>query len=301
MKALVTGSAGFVGKHLVRHLANNGDEIVESDRSAGGPDVCDREGIASLVQENPCEVVFHLAGQSHVPTSWRDPIGTLRANVEGTQNVLDAAFEAQIERVLVVTSAEVYGAVAADDLPILETHPLQPRNPYAASKVGAEAVAQYAFHGRGQAVIRVRAFNHFGPGQRTDFAASGLASRIAAAAQDGTNTVKVGNLAPRRDFTDVRDVVAAYRHLALDGRAGDAYNVCSGRDRSIREIAEGLVERSGAPLDLVPDPELERSVDIAVSRGDNRKIVADTGWTPRIDFSTSLSDIYDDAIGRLDG
>lgn len=298
MKALVTGGAGFVGTALVNHLRACGDTVEVTDRSVGGPDITDREGIFRTIESMAGGVLFHLAGQSHVPTSWEDPITTLRANVEGTQNVLDAAFAAGVDRTLVVTSAEIYGAVGEGDLPITEEHPLRPLSPYAASKVGADAVALQSFLGRDQDVTRVRAFNHIGPGQGTDFAVAGLAARIVHAVRSGASTIPVGNLDPRRDFTDVRDVVSAYRHIAHSGTPGAAYNVCSGIDRSIREVADALLSVAGVSLELEPDPALQRGVDVPIVRGDNRNVIRDTGWSPQIPFPTSIADVYADAEER---
>jgi len=298
MKALVTGGAGFVGTALVSHLRACGDTVDVTDRSVGGPDITDRDGVFRTVESMAGDVLFHLAGQSHVPTSWQDPITTMRTNVEGTQNILDAAFAAGVARVLVVTSAEVYGAVAEADLPITEERPLRPLSPYAASKVGADAVALQSFLGRDQDVIRVRAFNHIGPGQRTGFVVAGMAERIVSAVLSGEPRIRVGNLAPRRDFTDVRDVVSAYRHIASSGTPGAAYNVCSGIDRSIREVADELLSAAGVDLELTPDPALQRGVDVPIVRGDNRKVVQDTGWSPQIPFETSIADVYADAVER---
>ncbi len=299
MRSLITGAAGFVGQVLQEHLRACGDEVLVSDRSIGGPDISDRDAVFAHMESLQPEIVFHLAGQAHVPTAWTDPVGTLRANVEGTQNVLDAARHAGVNRVLAVTSAEVYGLVTTDDLPIHETHPLRPTNPYAASKVAADAVAVAAHLGSGQDVIRVRAFNHIGPGQRTDFVAAGLAMRIATAERDGHGSIMVGNLSPRRDFTDVRDVARAYRLIAEHGRAGAVYNVCSGVDRSIGELAERMIDRAGISLDLVPDPDLQRPSDNPVLRGDHSQLSQATGWKPEIALDTSLVDILNDARTRL--
>lgn len=301
MRALITGGAGFVGRALHAHLRQAGDDVVISDRAAGGPDITDRTAVFALLEQEPVDVVYHLAGQAHVPTSWDDPIGTMRANAEGTLNVLDAARAAGVGRVIAVTSAEVYGRVRPEDLPIVEDHPLRPESPYASSKVAADAIALQAHLGCGQDVIRMRAFNHIGPGQATSFAASGLAARIARAERDGSATLAVGNLTPRRDFTDVRDIVSAYRLAATVGTPGAVYNVCSGVDRSIEELARGLLAGADAELELVPDPELIRPVDTPVVRGDSSRLRADTGWTQAIDFTQSLADILADARDRLDG
>ncbi|MGI9604759.1 MAG: GDP-mannose 4,6-dehydratase [Acidimicrobiales bacterium] len=300
MRSLVTGGAGFVGQALRQHLADAGDDVITTDRASGGPDITDREAVATFIGAHDVDVIYHLAAQAHVPTSWRDPIGTFRVNAEGTQNVLDAIGESSDTRVIVVTSAEVYGAVPTDRLPISESEPLRPVTPYASSKVAADAVALQAFLGRNVDVIRARAFNHIGPGQRTSFVAAGLAERIALAERVGGSTVRVGNLSPRRDFTDVRDVVRAYRLLAQHGAAGEVYNVCSGVDRAIGDIADGLVALATSTITVERDPDLERDVDVPVVRGDRTRIEEDTGWSPRIDLEQSLADILEDARRRID-
>jgi GDP-4-dehydro-6-deoxy-D-mannose reductase len=300
VRALITGASGFVGRWLVDHLDEIGDEVIEHDRVGGGPDLVDRAAMYDLVAEAAPQVIYHLAAQSHVPTSWSDPIGTLRTNVEGTQNVLDAAAEAGVERVLVVSSAEIYGSIDQDQLPIAEDAPLRPRTPYAASKVAVDALALQSFLGRNQDVIRLRAFNHIGPGQRTAFVCAGLAHRIAEAERDGTTSIEVGALDVRRDFTDVRDVVRAYRLTAEQGAAGEAYNVCSGVDRSIGELAEILIEQAGGSFSLSQTDDLMRTIDTPIVRGDNTKIRAQTGWEPEISITRSLREILDDARERLD-
>lgn len=299
MRALITGGAGFVGRVLGQHLADLGDEVISIDRSGGGPDIVDRPEVFERVRNARADVIYHLAAQAHVPSSWEDPVGTLRSNAEGTLNVLDAAHDAGSARVLVVSSAEVYGSVGAEELPIDEDKPLRPTTPYAASKVAADAVALQCHLGRGQDVLRMRAFNHIGPGQRPAFVCAGLAQRIAIAERDGTNAIDVGSLDVRRDFTDVRDVVRAYRLAAEAGVAGAVYNVCSGVDRSIREIAELLIEISGRPLELITRPDLERPVDTPIVRGSYERLHHDTGWSPEIPLGRSLTDILDDARERL--
>lgn len=300
MRSLIIGATGFVGRTLAIHLRESGDEVVETGRSSGGPDVADRDAIAALIGNTKPEIVYHLAAQSHVQSSWDDPIGTLRSNVEGTQNVLDAAYDASVRRILVVTSAEIYGSVTPEMQPIAETAPLRPATPYAASKVAAEAITTQAHLGRGQDTIRLRSFNHIGPGQRADFVCAGLAQRIARAERTGDSEIEVGSLEPRRDFTDVRDVVRAYRLAAESGAAGEAYNVCSGIDRSIGEVADGLLELADGQLSLRTSDGLTRRVDTPIVRGDHTKLTDQTGWEPKIQMEDSLRDILEDARKRLD-
>jgi GDP-4-dehydro-6-deoxy-D-mannose reductase len=193
--------------------------------------------------------------------------------------------------VLVVSSAEVYGVVSPAQLPLREDTPTAPATPYAASKLAAEAVALQAWRGYGQPVIVVRPFNHIGPGQSPNFAVPALAKRIVEARKAGARSLRVGTLTTRRDFTDVRDVVVAYRTLILHGVAGTIYNVCSGRDVAISEVADELLALAKADLELVLDPELVRPVDVPVLRGDGGLLQATTGWSPSIPLSTTLADV----------
>ncbi len=202
------------------------------------------------------DAIYHLAALTHVGDSWDDPLRVLEVNVLGTAAVLAAARRCGSDpRVLVTSSSEVYGVVTDPAaLPITETAPTAPVTPYAASKLAAEAVCVQAYAGHDQPVIVVRPFNHIGPGQSPTFAVAALAQRIAEAMAAGAGSIAVGNLTARRDFTDVRDVVRAYRLLIESGQPGSVYNVCSGRDRSIQEVADALLRLAGADLELADGP-----------------------------------------------
>ena len=292
MKALVTGATGFVGPYLARHLADNGDEVVETDRSTG-LDICDRESLEAMLAEVAPDVIYHLAGDSDVGGSWHHPADTFRANAEGTLHVLEAARAVGVGRVLTIGSADVYGTVTPEELPLTENSELRPTSPYAASKVAAEYLSLQAWLGYGLEVIRVRAFNHLGPGQSPRFVTPAIAHRIVENERSGDTTVPVGNLTAERDLTDVRDVVRAYRLLATTGTPGEVYNVCSGRSSAIRQLAEQLLELAVHPMELTTDPALLRPVDIPVLRGDNSKLRAATGWTPEIPLERTLSDLME--------
>lgn len=301
MKALVTGARGFVGTHLMAHLQDAGDEAVGIDRSIDDLDILDAPALLELFRKVQPEVVYHLAGSADVGGSWDTPGATFRANAEGTLTVLWAARETGVQRVLAVGSADVYGKVTPDDLPLTEASPLRPVSPYAASKVAADAVAYQAFLGFGQGVVRARPFNHLGPGQTDRFVAPALAGRVAANERSGEQVVKVGNLSPERDFTDVRDVVRAYRLMVDAGTAGEVYNVCSGTAVAVQSLAEQLIGMATVPMRLEADPDLQRPVDIPVLRGDASKLHRDTGWVPEIPLSTTLEDLLDFQRARLDG
>jgi GDP-4-dehydro-6-deoxy-D-mannose reductase len=291
MRALVTGGRGFVGRHLERHLAESGDHVTAVDLEH---DVADVAEMAGVVRSCAPEAIYHLAAISHVGESWDDPTEVMRVNVLGTAAVLAAARrQAPSAAVLVVSSAEVYGAVRESDLPLDETSPTRPASPYAASKLAAEAVAVQAALGFDQRVVIARPFNHFGPGQSPAFFIPALATRLVEARREGAKSVTVGNLTTRRDFTDVRDVVRAYRLLVELGQSGSTYVVASGVDRSMGEIAETLVGLVGAGIDLVADPTLMRPADVPVLRGNASLIRSATGWAPERLFEATLRDTLD--------
>lgn len=292
VRALVTGAGGFVGGHLVAHLQACGDVVVADEGPAGdGTDICDLAAVERMVTRARPEVLYHLAGWSDVGGSWKAPVEAFRANAEGTLNVLLASADAAVERVLVVTSADVYGVVAEDDLPLREDRALRPVTPYGASKVAADALALQAWLGRGLPTVRVRAFNHLGPGQSDRFVASAIARRVAENERVGSDIVRVGNVTPRRDFCDVRDVVRAYRLLVERGQPGEAYNVCTGRAVAIAELADRLCGLARRPMHPEPDPALQRSVDVPVLEGDPHRLREATGWAPEIPLERTLADL----------
>jgi GDP-4-dehydro-6-deoxy-D-mannose reductase len=289
VRALVTGGRGFVGRWLSEHLAGEGDEVTIVDAET---DVTDEKALEHAVGASRPDAVYHLAARTHVGDSWRAPLEVLRVNVLGTAGVLAAARRAAPEAtVLVVSSSEVYGSLLPGELPVAESAPLRPVTPYAASKAAAEQVALQAWRGYEQRVVVVRPFNHVGPGQSASFAVPALARRLLDARRRGSRELVVGTVTTRRDFTDVRDVVRAYRLLVEHGSPGSVYNVCSGRDVSIAEVAQRLMELAGVELSLVTDPELVRPVDSPVVRGDPSLLMRTTGWTPRISLDATLRDV----------
>ncbi|MFC0082987.1 GDP-mannose 4,6-dehydratase [Aciditerrimonas ferrireducens] len=296
MRAVVTGAGGFVGRWLVRHLEEAGDQVVAFDRDL---DVTDGGALRQVLADLTPEAVYHLAAQSHVGRSWEEPVEVLRVNCLGTASVLDACRRlASPPRVLVVSSGEVYGAVPAERQPIEEDEPLRPLTPYAASKAAAEAVALQAHRGYGLPVVVARPFNHVGPGQSTAFVVPALAARIVTARARGERTVAVGNLEARRDMTDVRDVVRAYRLLVRRGEPGAVYNVCRGEARTVAEVAERLVALAGADVVLEVDPALVRPVEVPALVGDPSRLVAATGWQPRYELDETLQAVLAEAAAE---
>jgi GDP-4-dehydro-6-deoxy-D-mannose reductase len=289
MRALITGGKGFVGQWLSAHLKDRGDDVAIIDLET---DVADGAAVRRVMSDVRPDAVYHLAAMTHVGDSWEHPSQVLRVNVLGTAEILAAARAVpEIPRVLVVSSAEVYGVVRTDQLPLDEHTAVRPASPYAASKLAAEAVALQAWRGYGQPVTVVRPFNHIGPGQSPNFFVPALAKRIVEARRAGAGSLPVGTLTTRRDFTDVRDVVMAYRRLIEAGEPGGVYNVCSGRDIAMAEVAHDLLRLAGADLELVTDPALVRPVDVPVLRGDARLLRETTGWEPVIPLATTLADV----------
>jgi GDP-4-dehydro-6-deoxy-D-mannose reductase len=292
MRAAVTGSSGFVGSHLIPYLRSRGDDVVTIDRT-GSPsvDVTDAAEVREVLRAARPDAVYHLAALSHVGQSWDAPETVFRVNALGALNVLRGCADAGVERVLVAGSADVYGAVRPEDLPLTEEAPIRPMTPYGASKAAADVLALQAFLGDGLPTLRVRAFNHTGPGQSASMLVPGLARRIADAERSGGSKISVGNLDVVRDLSDVRDVVRAYRLLVERGEPGEAYNVCSGRGVSVRDVAHLLLSMSDAPLELVVDPELVRPVDVPRLVGSADRLQTATDWTPEIELDRTLEDV----------
>jgi GDP-4-dehydro-6-deoxy-D-mannose reductase len=289
VRSLITGGKGFVGQWLAAHLKDCGDEVAVIDLET---DVADGAAVRRVFSDVVPEAVYHLAAMTHVGESWDDPGRVLRVNVLGTAEILAAARHVPGRpRVLVVSSAEVYGVVTPEQLPLTEDTPTVPASPYAASKLAAEAVALQAWRGYGQPVVVVRPFNHIGPGQSPNFFVPALAKRIVEARRTGARSLRVGTLSTRRDFTDVRDVAAAYRLLMEHGSPGTVYNVCSERDVAMSEVAAQLLALAGIALGLETDPELVRPVDVPVLRGDAGSLRRATGWQPTIPLATTLADV----------
>jgi GDP-4-dehydro-6-deoxy-D-mannose reductase len=292
VKALVTGAGGFVGQTLVAHLQSEGDEVVAVDR-VHGPDVTDAAAVREVIGRERPDAVYHLAAVTHIGASWDAPLEVFRINAEGTFNVLAACKAAGVDRVLVVGSADEYGAVRPEDLPLTEDAPLRPLTPYGASKVAAEFLGLQAFLGDQLPVIRVRAFNHTGREQPDRFMIPGLARRIAAAEREGRKEIPVGSLEPVRDFTNVEDVVVAYRLLVERGEPGEVYNVCSGVGHSVAEVADHLLGLARHAIELVHDPSLLRPVEVPRLVGDNTRLRHATGWAPTHPFEDTLAQILD--------
>jgi GDP-4-dehydro-6-deoxy-D-mannose reductase len=296
MKALVTGGDGFVGRHLLEHLRSCGDDAVGVDREC---DVTDVDSVIDTLSDVLPNVIYHLAALTAVGASWSDPVEYTRVNVLGTKNVLDAAHEvAPASHVVIVSSSDVYGVVRPEDLPLVESFRVAPSNPYASSKVEAERVAYAAVREHPQRVVIARPFNHLGPGQSTDFVVPAIVDRLLQAVDGGADEIAVGDLSTRRDFTDVRDVVRAYRLLGERASVIDVYNIASGVDVGLFDIAQRLVAAIAPHVRLITDESLIRPVEIPVSRGSYEKLHRATRWRPEISLDTTLHDIVEEMRRR---
>jgi GDP-4-dehydro-6-deoxy-D-mannose reductase len=309
VRVLVTGITGFVGPWLAAALLDAGHEVHGVVRGSGPwPRLgrlpaealhradLDEPGLDALVRALVPDAVVHLAAVSFVPTAERDPLAAYRTNVGGTLALLAAIrAHAAKARVVVVASSDVYGAVEPHELPIVEDTPFRPVTVYGASKAAADVAAAQWARAYGLDVVRARPFNHTGPGQDDGFVCSALAhqlARIEAGAQEPV--LRVGNVDPVRDFSDVRDIVAGYLALLERGRAGDVYNLCAGEGVSIAEVIAILRTHTRVPVRVHSDPALRRPVDIPRIVGSHARITRDTGWTPRWPLGDALGALLED-------
>lgn len=312
MHVLITGMAGFAGSHLADLLLAKTDwTLVGLSRDISRltstarvhwreVDVVDANATSRAVAEEHPDAVVHLAAQANVPKSWDNPWFTYEQNVRGQLHLFQGILAAGITpRVLVVSSNEVYGAPQPHELPMREDKPLRPNNPYAVSKAAQDLMAlQYHISHRCDVVV-ARPFNHVGPGQRMQYVIPSLAMQVAEIeAGMREPAMALGNMAAQRDFTDVRDVVAAYLGLLQSGVAGEVYNVCSGVPRSIQSVLDTLTRLAGVTITQTTDPAKFRPVDTPVSYGDSSRLRAATGWTQAIPFEQTLTDMLNEARER---
>ena len=249
--------------------------------------------VRAALRDAAPDAVYHLAARAHVGESWREPEAYLRDNAAMTLHLLEAVRdEAPEAAVVVVGSSELYGPPAA--LPVDESAPLRPQNPYAVSKASADLLAGFFADAHGLRIVRARAFNHAGPGQEPIYAIASFARQLAAGLESGEDPVRVvtGNPDARRDYTDVRDVVRAYRALAERAEPG-VYNICSGRAASAAELLAALGRVTGVGVDHQVDPKLRRAHEVMEVRGSYERLQAATGWEPEIILEQTLADTVD--------
>ncbi len=289
MKVLVTGSKGFVGRRLMPGLAEAGHLVSGFDRDR--VDICDPEAVTRAVAEAKADAVIHLAGISFIPAAAHSPDLARRVNVGGAKNLIRAIeSETPRARLLLVGSGDQYEPAATSAAPLDENARLVPRGPYAESKAAAETLAMAATE-RGLEVIRIRAFNHTGPGQEPQFVAPDFAGQIARIEAGASPLMRVGNLDSVRDFLHVEDVVAAYISLLSPHVEPGIYNVASGVGTRIGEILELLAAQARVAPEILIDEKRWRPSDARV--GDARKLQKATGWSPRVSLAATLSELLE--------
>jgi GDP-4-dehydro-6-deoxy-D-mannose reductase len=311
--ALITGASGFVGRHLIRELLAQTDwRIVGTSRRAAftvaevpilACDLRNRSLVERFVQRYPPTFVFHLAAESYVPKSIAAPADTVVNNIEAQINLFESILAIGLRPVVVLAgSSEQYGFADERELPIDENQPFRPGNPYAVSKIAQDMLGYQYFRSHGLPVVRMRAFNHIGPGQSDRFALSSFARQIAEAEAGVIEpTILTGDLVAERDFLDVRDVVRAYRLAALHGQPGEAYNLASGRPESIGRLLDLLVAMSDVPVSVRQDPARLRPSDVPRIFGSAAKFTAISGWKPEIPLEHSLGDLLEYWRGEVSG
>lgn len=314
-RILVTGGTGFLGYHMCRYLASQGDEVVATftasrPRPADGRDngieyrpleITDRAMVTRLVEETKPDVVYHFAGQAFVIQSWADPLNTFAVNLTGTLHLLEALrYTRPRTRLAFAGSGTEYGE--PDQIPTPEESPLRPTSPYAASKAAADLLCYQYFRSFGIPVFRFRIFGTTGPGKRGD-STNDFASQIVACERaPPPHVIRVGNLDKRRDVADVRDAVRAMITAVEKGQPGEAYNIASGEAKMVREILNTLCSMAKSPITVDTDPAKLRLVDEPVHLADVSKLRA-LGWAPQVPFRQTLSDILESwrSVGPASG
>ncbi|MEX1018698.1 MAG: GDP-mannose 4,6-dehydratase [Litorilinea sp.] len=319
MRVLITGIAGFAGSHLAEYLLNTSPAL--GGHAARQPleihgiihrhdrrirhlreqlhlhrgDLRNALWVSDVVAHVAPDYVVHLAAWSDVGGSWQQPWTTYELNLQCQLNLLEALRRhAPATRCLVITSNEVYGLLRPEDLPVHEDVPFRPNSPYGVSKVAQDMMALQYWNSHQMPIVRVRSFNHIGPGQADDFVASAFARQIAEI-EAGLRSpqVAVGNLDARRDFTDVRDVVVAYWRILHQGAPGGVYNLGSGRSYPVRHILDLLLQMSSVAIRVGIDPDRLRPSDVPESVCDARRLHQVTGWAPQVPIEQSLHDLLD--------
>ena len=307
MRCLVTGSNGFVGRHLVTALMAAGHECVGVGRDSVPSDIWYHvadltstkaaEGVLKAVRP---EWVFHLAGYADNGRSYREPAAAWAGNLTVTQSLYEAVARSGLRpRILYVSSGLVYGDAGPGEHVCTEDTPLKPASPYAASKAAADLLSYQQTRSAGLDVVRVRPFNQLGPGQAADYAAANFARQVVAVERGQATAVEVrGDLNARRDLTDVRDMVRAYIRLIEVGKTGEVYYAGSGQTYRMLDVLDRLVALAGVPVTVEERMDVSRKADTAVTRADISKLRAATGWEPTYSLDQTLRDMLEDWRGR---
>lgn len=301
MKSLIIGGAGFVGAYLIRHLRDDlkhevvvtkmpHERIPEENITVLDLNILEKDSISSLLDNVKPDNIFHLAAQSSVALSWKNPALTIDVNIKGSINVLDAVRDSGLHpRILLIGSGEEYGRILPDETPIVEDNRLRPGNIYAATKACQNMIGKIYSDAYNMDVMMVRAFNHTGPNQMPAFVVADFCKQVAdieAGRQDPV--VRVGNLSAKRDFTDVRDVVRAYGLLIEKGSKGCTYNVGSGHAVEIQHILDTIISMAKCPIRVEVDPKKLRPIDVPIIEANTSALQACTGWTPTISLKQTI-------------
>lgn len=306
LKALILGGAGFVGKHLIRHLRDDlkwdisvtkmkNEKVEEKDIKVYDLDIMNLSEIKQVMEQVQPDTIFHLAAQSSVALSWKNPGLTIDVNIKGSVNVLDAVrFLSFKPRILLIGSGEEYGHIRPEETPVKEETILRPGNIYAATKAAQNMIGKIYADAYTMDIIIIRAFNHIGAGQAPIFVVSDFCRQVAQIEKGLIEPViKVGNLCAKRDFLDVADVIRAYALLAQKGRSGEVYNVGSGKSISIQEILNLILSKSSHKISVLQEKDRFRPIDVAVIEADINKLQKDTGWKAEISISDTISDVLE--------
>ncbi|MCR5090947.1 MAG: GDP-mannose 4,6-dehydratase [Oscillospiraceae bacterium] len=295
MKALITGSAGFIGSHLRAELENNGYEVVCCDLKASSDtvsmDITDPERVKAVLQEHRPDLIINMAGQANVGLSWKKPALTVQLNTIGLINILEAVRAVNPDiRVLAVGSSDEYGSLEERGANVTEDIPVRPITPYAISKQAQEQFAQLYVRAYGMDICMIRLFNLGGPNQGLGYMISDFASGIAAVEAGKKEYLSVGNLTSARDFTHVKDACRAVRLIAEKGHTGEVYNISSGTTHTAQEVLDLLVGMANVPVEVRQDPARMRPSDTPVVCGNHDKLTAHTGWEPEKSIEETLAD-----------
>ncbi len=307
IKALIIGGGGFVGGYLASYLHSECKWEVNITKMKNetidcvfaeifDADILNIESIKKVINDVRPKYIFHLAAQSSVFSSWKNPALTIDVNVKGTINVLDAVrnIDGYEPKILLIGSGEEYGHIKENETPINEENVLRPGNIYAATKAMQNFIGKIYSEAYNMNIIMVRAFNHIGPGQASNFVVSDFCRQIAEIEKGlRENVIKVGNLSAIRDFTDVRDVVRAYSMIIQKGKPGNVYNVGSGKAISIEDILNIIIKISGADVNIEVDENKLRPVDIKIIEADISKLVEATDWQRKYELKDTISDTLD--------
>lgn len=305
MRSLVIGGAGFAGRYLAQHLFSQGHEVTVTRMPLQKADIAgasvyelnilDQMAVLEVLKRTEPDFVFHLAAQSSVAVSWKDPQMTVDVNIKGSTNVLDGLSRMKKKpRVLLVGSSEEYGKVLPKEMPVCETAPVRPVNIYAATKACQNMMGRIFAQAYGMDIVMVRAFNHIGPGQAPIYVVSDFCRQVAMIeAGKKEAVIRVGNLSARRDFTDVRDVVRAYTLLVERGQVGETYNVGCGHAACIRDILQIILDQSHVRIRVEEDKKKMRPVDVPVIEADIHKLQEAVGWKPQISLEQTIEEMLD--------